>query len=65
MNTLRQPQIVEAQAAAYWPETTVLAMNLHLLTHPGLHVQRWFEEQVALHLGCSPHGGRVNPSPIA
>ena len=64
MKTLRQPLIAAVQAAVCWPPETVLAMNICLLTRPGLDVQRWFEEQVVLHLGHSPHGGGVNDPPI-
>lgn len=34
----------------FWPAESVLAMNALFLTYPGLDVQRWFEEQVALRL---------------
>lgn len=63
MKTLRQPESANTRAAEDWSPETVLAMNLFLLTRPDLDVQRWFEKQVALHLGCSPHGGRVDDSP--
>ena len=65
MKTLSQPETATVRAGGDWPSKTVLAMNLFLLTRPDLDVQRWFEEQVVLHLGCSPHGGRVDASPIA
>ncbi|OYW77799.1 MAG: hypothetical protein B7Z37_02630 [Verrucomicrobia bacterium 12-59-8] len=65
MKTLSQPEIAIVRTAEDWSSAAVLAMNICLLAHPDLDVQRWFEEQVALHLGCSPHGGRVDSSPIA
>ena len=65
MKSLHQSQDAAVQSAASWSPAAVLAMDLFLLTHPPLDVQSWFEEQVVLHLGCSPHGGRVESSPIA
>ena len=65
MKPLRQQQSTAVQAAVCWPLKTVLSMNLCLLTHPALDVQRWFEEQVALHLGCLPHGSHVSDSAAA
>jgi hypothetical protein len=65
MKTLPQPGNTAARAAELWPPESVLAMNTCLLAHPELDVQRWFEEQVALHLGYTPHGRRVASSPIA
>ena len=65
MNSLHQSQDAAAQSAESWSPAVVQAMDLFLLTHPVLDVQRWFEEQVVIHLGCSPHGGRAESSPIA
>jgi hypothetical protein len=64
MKTQRQPEIAKVRAREAWSPLSVLVMNTFLLTHPDLDVQRWFEEQVVLHLGCSPHGRRVGASPI-
>jgi len=36
--------------AALWPKWLVLEMNLFLLTHPEMAVQRLFEEKVASRL---------------
>lgn len=65
MKTLCQSETATARAGGGWSLETVLAMNLFLLTQPGLDVQRWFEEQVVLHLGHSPHGGNAAASSIA
>lgn len=65
MKTFSQPEITASRAAEAWSPETVLAMNIFLLKHPSLDMQHWFEEQVVLHLGCSPHGMRVDSSPIA
>lgn len=65
MKTLSQPEITASKAAEVWSPESVLAMNIFLLQHPLLDLQPWFEEQVAIHLGCSPHGRRVDSSPIA
>jgi hypothetical protein len=65
MKTLRQPESATTRAAEDWSPETVLAMNLCLLTQPNLDVQRWFEEQVALQMGCLPHGVRADDSAIA
>ncbi|MCF7786907.1 MAG: hypothetical protein K9N47_12340 [Prosthecobacter sp.] len=65
MKTLSQPETATARAAEDWSPESVLAMNICLLAHPDLDVQPWFEEQVALHLGCSPHGSHMDSSPIA
>ncbi len=65
MNSLHQPQDAAEQSVESWSPAVVQAMDLFLLTHPVQDVQRWFEEQVILHLGCSPHGGSVEASPIA
>ncbi|MHB1081336.1 MAG: hypothetical protein ACYC67_18205 [Prosthecobacter sp.] len=65
MKTPSQPEITASKAAEAWSPESVLAMNIFLLTHPSLDPQHWFEEQVVLHLGCSPHGRRVDASPIA
>lgn len=64
MKTQFQTEIVKVSGAGDWSPAMVLAMDVYLLTQPDLDVQCWFEEQVALHLGCSPHGARVDPSPI-
>lgn len=61
MKMPRQPQ----SATAPWPPETVLAMNVCLLTQPMLDLQRWFEAQVVLHLGCSPHGAHMDGALIA
>ncbi|MFZ2279321.1 MAG: hypothetical protein WAW39_16125 [Prosthecobacter sp.] len=65
MNPFSQPEITASRAAEVWPPETVLAINVFLLQHPSLDMQPWFEEQVVLHLGCSPHGRRVDSSSIA
>lgn len=65
MKTFRQPETDSAKAAENWAPETVLAMNLRLLTHPPRDFQRWFEEQVAVHLGFSPHGAGLDSKPIA
>ncbi len=65
MKLFRQPPNAAAQAAASWPPKTVLAMNACLLTQPILDVQRWFEEQVVLHLGYSPHSGHADSTATA
>lgn len=65
MKTLSQPEITASGAAESWSSEDVLTMNIFLLKHPSLDLQHWFEEQVLLHLGCSPHGRRVDSSPIA
>jgi hypothetical protein len=65
MKSLHQSQEAAVQSAASWSPAAVQAMDIFLLTHPALDVQRWFEEQVVLHLGCSPHGRQVESSPIA
>ena len=64
MKTRHQPLVAAVQAVASWPMQTVLAMNICLLTRPDMDVQRWFEEQVIMHLGHSPHGGRATGAPI-
>ncbi len=40
------------ETSVFWPSESVLAMNAFLLTHHGIDVQRWFEEQVALRLSA-------------
>ncbi len=65
MKTIRQPENAALQAAVCWPQAAVLAMNLRLLTHPVQDMQEWFEQQVVLHLGCSPHGSQLDSSVIA
>ena len=65
MKTLPQLEITVSGVAEVWSPESVLAMNIFLLKHPSLDMQPWFEEQVDLHLGCSPHGRRVDSSPIA
>ena len=64
MKTLHQPLVAAVQAIASWPMQTVLEMNISLLTRHDLDAQRWFEEQVIMHLGHSPHGERSTGTPI-
>lgn len=52
MKTHLMPASAPMESRDFWPSESVLAMNAFLLTHPGLDVQRWFEEQVALRLSA-------------
>ncbi len=48
----------------HWPRDRVLAMNVHLITHPELAVQHWFELQIAA-MGETPHGMCEDASPMS
>ncbi|MDZ4401740.1 hypothetical protein [Prosthecobacter sp.] len=50
MKTHLMPAAAPMETRDFWPAESVLAMNALFLTYPGLDVQRWFEEQVALRL---------------